>query len=169
MIPDKTETATSDDGGIVWTEVPAGAYRITTISETTRFASFLATCKPGRIVNANPPWGAYELSPGEKPLGASMIAAGLSTLKAKKGKHRKVVAKVESSEPASVKATLKKGKKKLGTKKARLAAAGKAKLVIPIRKKSVKGKATLAITYTDSAGGKITESHRVKIPKAKKS
>jgi hypothetical protein len=50
----------SDDGGVVWTGVPTGVYRITATSSTTRFASFVATCKPGRVVNANPPWGLYE-------------------------------------------------------------------------------------------------------------
>ena len=65
VIPDTSKTETSEDGGIVWTEVPKGEYRIVTNSPDTRFASFLATCRNGRIVNANPPWGAYELSPGE--------------------------------------------------------------------------------------------------------
>ena len=49
------------DGGVVWTDVPAGAYTIRASDPSTRFGSFVATCKPGRIVNANPPWGLYEL------------------------------------------------------------------------------------------------------------
>ena len=74
VIPDRSQTETSGDGGIIWTEVPAGTYRVITESASTRFASFLATCKPGRIVNANPPWGAYELTGKEKPLGAGIVA-----------------------------------------------------------------------------------------------
>ena len=27
----------------------------------TRFASFVATCRKGRVVNANPPWGLTQL------------------------------------------------------------------------------------------------------------
>ena len=77
VIPDTSKTETSEDGGIVWTEVPKGEYRIVTTSPDTRFASFLATCRNGRIINANPPWGAYELSDGEKPLGASIVAASV--------------------------------------------------------------------------------------------
>ena len=46
---------------MVWGNVPAGAYTITARSPSTRFASFVATCKPGRVVNANPPWGLHEL------------------------------------------------------------------------------------------------------------
>jgi hypothetical protein len=61
VVPDPSQPASSKDGGVIWTEVPAGVYRISGHSPTTRFASFVATCKPGRIVNANPPWGLYEL------------------------------------------------------------------------------------------------------------
>jgi len=77
VIPDRTETATSEDGGIIWTGVPAGTYRVTTESAANRFASFLASCEPGRIVNANPPWGAYELTGKEKPLAAGTVAGGI--------------------------------------------------------------------------------------------
>ena len=61
VIPDPAQMVSSDDGGVVWTGVPTGVYRITARSPTTRFASFVATCKPGRVVNANPPWGLHEL------------------------------------------------------------------------------------------------------------
>jgi hypothetical protein len=61
VIPDPSQPASSKDGGVIWTEVPPGVYRISGHSPTTRFASFIASCKPGRIVNANPPWGLYEL------------------------------------------------------------------------------------------------------------
>ena len=71
VIPDSSRTETSIDGGIIWPLVEPGTYRITTTSADGRFASFLATCAPGRVVNANPPWGAYELLPGEEAFGAS--------------------------------------------------------------------------------------------------
>ena len=44
VIPDRTQAQTSGDGGIIWTEVPAGTYRVITESPSTKFASFLATC-----------------------------------------------------------------------------------------------------------------------------
>ena len=69
VIPDPSKTETSEDGGIVWTDVPAGAYRIATASATTASPASWRPARTGRIVNANPPWGAYELSPGEQPLG----------------------------------------------------------------------------------------------------
>ena len=61
VIPDPGQERSSVDGGVVWTRVPAGAYRIRARHPSTRFAGFLATCAPGRVVNANPPWGLHEL------------------------------------------------------------------------------------------------------------
>lgn len=63
VIPDPTQTVSSKDGGVIWTGVPAGVYTISAHDPRTRFASFVATCRPGRIVNANPPWGLHELAP----------------------------------------------------------------------------------------------------------
>ena len=62
VVPDRTQRASSKDGGVIWTGVPAGVYTVAAHHPTSRFASFVATCKPGRVVNANPPWGLYELS-----------------------------------------------------------------------------------------------------------
>ncbi len=61
VFPTPTQKASSVDGGVVWTGVPAGVYTITAHSSTTKFANFVATCRPGRVVNANPPWGLHEL------------------------------------------------------------------------------------------------------------
>jgi hypothetical protein len=61
VIPDPAQTSSSKDGGVVWTSVPAGVYTITAHDPATRFASLVATCRPGRVVNANPPWGLYQL------------------------------------------------------------------------------------------------------------
>lgn len=91
VIPDRTKTESSEDGGIIWPIVPTGTYRIVTSSPDARFASFLATCKPGRVINANPPWGAYELGPGEKPLGASNVAGSIVKAKAYKKNGKRLV------------------------------------------------------------------------------
>ena len=99
VIPDRSRTETSGDGGIIWTEVPAGVYRVITESPTTRFASFLATCEPGRIVNANPPWGAYELSPGEKPLGAGVVAGSVAKVSGgQRAGNRLVIVRLRAAE-----------------------------------------------------------------------
>jgi hypothetical protein len=61
VIPDPAQQLSSEDGGVLWIGVPAGVYTIRAHRHGTRFASFVATCRPGRIVNANPPWGLHEL------------------------------------------------------------------------------------------------------------
>lgn len=62
VVPDKTKTESSKDGGVVWTRVPTGVYKVSASHPTARFATFDATCVPGRVVNANPPWGLHELA-----------------------------------------------------------------------------------------------------------
>ena len=59
-IPDKTLTATSKDGGIVWANVTPGVYTIHATHPTHTFETFVATCAKGRFINANPPWGLRE-------------------------------------------------------------------------------------------------------------
>jgi hypothetical protein len=61
VIPDRSQPKSSADGGVIWPVVGAGTYTFTAHAPRTRFASFTATCAPGRIVNANPPWGLHEL------------------------------------------------------------------------------------------------------------
>jgi hypothetical protein len=61
VIPDPAQELSSEDGGVLWIGVPSGVYTIRAHKQGTRFASFVATCRPGRIVNANPPWGLHEL------------------------------------------------------------------------------------------------------------
>ncbi|MBI5609123.1 MAG: hypothetical protein HY902_09595 [Deltaproteobacteria bacterium] len=60
-VPDKSLKATTADGGVLWTNVPPGVYTISASHPTKKFATFIATCKGGGLVNANPPWGLKEL------------------------------------------------------------------------------------------------------------
>jgi len=71
VLPDPAQRRSSSDGGVLWTGVPAGTYAIRARHASTRFASFVATCRPGRVVNANPPWGLHELG---KPMRAVVSA-----------------------------------------------------------------------------------------------
>ncbi len=167
VIPDTSKTETSEDGGIVWTEVPAGSYRIETTSPDTRFASLLATCKNGRIVNANPPWGAYELSPGEEPLMAGVVASSASKVGAKRGgAGRKVVAKLDNGEAVHVNAVLRMGGRRIGHTRIDSLPTGAKKVKVPVRKAAGKGKATLTLKLRDAAGDVVSTDHAVKLPRA---
>lgn len=175
VIPDRTKTETSEDGGIVWPIVPTGTYRIVTSSPTERFASFLATCKPGRVINANPPWGAYQLKKGEKPLGASNVAGKVLKIKAfRKGNKRIVAIKVKSGEKLTLDGSYRNtnmgrpgvpglvglfgpGKIPVGTKTIR----GRLPGVTPKRRIPLKFKVRLK----DASGVVFTSTHRVTLPK----
>lgn len=61
VIPDRSQKLSSKDGGVIWTDIPAGVYTVRASAPGTKFASFKASCKNGRIINANPPWGLHEL------------------------------------------------------------------------------------------------------------
>lgn len=61
VVPDTKRSESSRDGGVLWANVPNGAYRVSATHPTQKFATFLITCAPGRVINANPPWGLQEL------------------------------------------------------------------------------------------------------------
>ena len=167
VIPDPTKTETSEDGGIIWTEVPAGTYRIATSSPTTGFASFLATCADGRIVNANPPWGAYELSDGEQPLAAGVVASSATGVDAKgSGRDRRAIATLDSGEAVHVNAVLRQGGKRVGHKRIDSVPAGTRAVKVPVRVRAGRGGAKLTIKLRDAAGDVVTTKHQVRLPAA---
>lgn len=169
VIPDKSKTSSSVDGGIVWEIVPAGTYRIMTSHPATRFASFLATCENGRVINANPPWGAYELAPGEKPLAASNVAAKVSKVKVyRKGLRKRFVAiTVMSGERIELAAALQKKAWIAASTSGRKIAPGKRVVRFPIpRRPHVKsGRAMLYISMSDASGEAFPTDRRVFVPK----
>lgn len=165
VIPDPSKTETSEDGGIVWGVVPAGTYRIVTTSPTTRFASFLATCRDGRIVNANPPWGAYELSPGEQPLGASVVAASVSGAEGRAGgQGRRVAVTVESGEATRVNAVLRQGGRRVGHIRTDIGV-GTETVRVPVRRRASRGSATVSVRLRDAARDRVSTDHRVVLPR----
>ncbi len=95
IFPDPAETESSVDGGVVWVEVPPGYYWLEPTHPAERLAPLLAHCENGRLINANPPWGFYELKAGEEPDPAVMtVKLGKNPNKPKpKDKTSKKVAK----------------------------------------------------------------------------
>ena len=165
VIPDPSKTETSEDGGIIWKVVPAGTYRIETTSPDTRFASFLVTCKDGRIVNANPPWGAYELAGDEQPLGASIVAASVTGTDVRRaGGQRKVTVTVDAGEATRVNAVLRKNGKRIGHERVDIGA-GTKKVKVAVRRKAGKGTATLSVRLRDAAKERVESDRRVVLPR----
>jgi len=165
VIPDRTKTETSGDGGIIWTEVPAGSYRVVTESPSTRFASFLATCAPGRVVNANPPWGAYQLTGYEEPLPSGIVAGGIEKAKAKRDGKRYVASlKVKAAEPLELKVTLRQHNQRVGSQKQTHAAVGKHKVRVRLPREAKPGSAELAVVLTDGAEESVKNRVRLRLP-----
>ena len=164
VIPDRSRTETSGDGGIIWTEVPAGAYRVITDSPATDFASFLATCEPGRIVNANPPWGAYELIGYEKPLAAGVVAGALDKVgNGTRHGNRLVIAGFETAEALKAKLTLTSGGDTVAKQTQNLATGGD-KTRITVSSRVEAGPVKLAAKLTDKAGDSVTDKAKLKLP-----
>jgi len=177
VIPDVTESETSEDGGIIWPVVPAGTYRVVTSSPGARFASFLATCKPGRVVNANPPWGAYELKPGERPLGASKVAAGvgfaevhlqpdlIGPKRVERWGVRSIYLTVDTAERLTVRHTLRRGGKVIVRKGPRTVKPGERVFRGRVPRRVRAGKAKLIVRMKDASGATVKVTRKVRIPR----
>lgn len=61
VIPDRSLSESSRDGGVVWTNIPVGVYTLRATHPDHTFAEVTVTCEAGRFINASPPKGLYEL------------------------------------------------------------------------------------------------------------
>ena len=167
VIPDPTKTSTSEDGGIVWPVVPTGTYRIVTSAPDAEFASFLATCAPGRVINANPPWGAYQLNPGEKPLGASNVAASVKSVKAfRKGPSKRMIwVAIKTGERISTNVQINLGGRRLDTLNITYRSPGTWSFGLPLRQTDRGKQAVVRTKLTDSSGVSFTTVKKVNVPK----
>lgn len=165
VYPDPLQPSSSRDGGVLWTNVPDGVYSITGSNPTTRHASFVATCEPGRLVNANPPWGLYELAgneetnpatlPAPEPIPADRkVSAWGSKAKAirRGGKARAVRVRVEARESVTWSATVKHGQRVLSDREGRLAAGETRLLRSGLATRTTTGPLRLILVLTDGAG-----------------
>ena len=57
VIPDRTQFPSSDDGGVLFIQVPPGDYTWTATKPGTAFSRVRMRCRVGYLVNASPPWG----------------------------------------------------------------------------------------------------------------
>lgn len=61
VLPDRTLTETSDDGGVLFLQVPPGRYTLTATKPGVTFRPVAITCRAGFLVNSSPPWGLQAL------------------------------------------------------------------------------------------------------------
>lgn len=186
VIPDPAQLSSSRDGGVIWHSVPEGNYTVTASHPTARFSQFEVTCKNGRLVNANPPWGLYELARTEEPNPAvlpyvaptpdpdpvvppdTVLDANLASAKVtrKGAKKRTLTVKVRSGEDVTAAFTARQGKKKL--KSNRSLETGITKITIPVGAAFKAGALDLSVKLTDEAGNSRTDQASLNVPAAKK-
>lgn len=174
VIPDPAQESSSRDGGVLWVDVDTGVYEIQGQSETTRHASFVATCEPGRLVNANPPWGLYELAGNEEVnpaalpdtdvnaslLGAAAIRDG--------SRGRKVRLRIRTSEQVRVRVDIRRPVRQPGLRigKGFRAGPGRHSLYVRIKRRVKPGAARLKAVLTDEAGNTKTAGVAITIPRS---
>ena len=163
VIPDASRTESSIDGGVVWPVVPGGVYRFTAHHPSTRFAPFRATCEPGRVVNANPPQGFYELRPGEQV--DSTVAASLaSTHFDLSGSKALLKARVKAHEYVAVSGVLRRGKKVRAKRRTKGYAPGKRTLAFPVGQGLVGKRIAVKLTVEDGQGNVKTLTRKLEVP-----
>ncbi len=163
VIPDASRTDSSVDGGVVWPVVPAGVYRFTAHHPSTRFAPFRATCEPGRVVNANPPQGLYELRPGEQV--DSSVAASLASAHFDlSGSQARLKVRVKAREYAAVSGVLRRGKKARAKRRTKGFAPGKRALAFPISHGLAGKRIAVTLTVEDGQGNVKTLARKLRVP-----
>ena len=174
VIPDVNQTSSSVDGGVLWVEVPPGWYRMTPSNPDAGVAPFLAHCENGRLVNASPPWGFYELKPGEQPDPAVLAdppdesvagrVRGDARVRAR-GDRRTVRVRFRTDEPASAKLRVLRGDERLGSSVDQSLGAGSHRLQVRIRRATPAGPAVAKLRLRDDAGNRRVIERDVTIPR----
>ncbi len=171
VMPDHSLSASSRDGGVMWVDLEPGVYTITSSHPTTRFAPFQATCEEGRLINANPPWGLYEMARTEEPnpavlppdrdesVSGSVLSAGV----VRSGKNRFLRISVRADEKLEVRIEARQGKRR-ATRRATLA--GDLRTIsIRLKRNFRTGSIRTKTTLIDEAGNQATTVARLHVPR----
>ena len=171
VMPDRSFSASSRDGGVMWVDLPPGVYTITSSHPTARFAPFQATCEEGRLINANPPWGLYEMARTEEPNPAvlppdrdeSVSGSVLSARVTRSGKSRILRVKVKAEEKLEVLVEARQGKRR-AARRASLAV-GRRTISIKLNRNFKAGSIRTKTTLINEAGNRMTTVADLNVPK----
>ncbi len=176
VLPSLIQESSSRDGGVLWADVDSGLYQIRGYSDTTRHASFMATCRPGWLVNANPPWGLHELA-GTEAVNPAVLpdtrlnARVRSSRVARSGNRRILKVRTSSTENVTAAVRLRqarKGQKKLEIKRTVKLQTGMQDTTIKLPRSFARGRASLRVVLTDTAGNAETTSSGVVVPRPRR-
>lgn len=164
VIPDKTRTSSSVDGGVLWPIVPAGEFFITGDHPTKRFAPFRATCAPGRVVNANPVQGLYELRAGEV-VDDDVDAKKSATVPGPYARRPTVKVKVKAAEYVRVEVKVFSGKRLVRQRATKGWAPGNRNLNVRVSRKLIIGAHRVVVDVEDAEGNlesSVLKSSKIK-------
>ena len=176
VIPTPGQTSSSVDGGVLWTEVPPGWYHLTPSNPTSNVAPFTAHCENGRLINASPPWGFYELHNGEAPNPAVLsdappvvvpdtsvsATAAKKAVVVRKGKSRTIKLNLSAGEAVKARLSANRG---IGATKLLSLPAGKHVLKIPVARNVAAGPVKLTLTLNDETGNELTVKRQARLPR----
>jgi hypothetical protein len=174
VIPDPAETSSSVDGGVLWVEVPPGWYRMEASNPDSGVAPFLAHCENGRLVNASPPWGFYELKPGEEPDPSVLADPPDEKVKGRingdprvrvRGERRTVRVRFRTDERTTARLRLFRGDQRLGASADVSLRPGRHRLQVRIRRATPRGPAVARLRLRDEAGNRLAIEKRLTIPR----
>jgi hypothetical protein len=163
VLPDVNRTESSEDGGVIWPVVKPGVYRFEASHPTRRFASFQATCAPGRVVNANPTRGFFELLPGEE-LDRTVRAKLAKTRFDLSGRKPLLRVRVQAGEYTAVTVGLLTGKKMRAKRSTRGYAPGKRSVKVLLPGALSDRRVVAQISIEDGEGNVKTVRRRLQAP-----
>ncbi|MBN8866787.1 MAG: hypothetical protein J0H98_04485 [Solirubrobacterales bacterium] len=169
VMPDRSYDMSSRDGGVMWVDIPPGVYTITSSHPTARFAPFRATCRDGRLINASPPWGLYEMARTEEPNPAvlppdpdrAVAGAVVASRVVKSGKRRLLEVTVKAGEKLRARVEARQGRRRAARSKA---STGRFTVRLPLGRGFRGGSLQAKTTLIDSAGNRVSSRARLAVP-----
>jgi hypothetical protein len=171
VLPDPEQESSSRDGGVLWVDVETGTYRVVGSSDTTRHSSFVATCAPGRLVNANPPWGLFEMAGNEAVNPAVLPDTDLharvtAAVTRRQGARRILRVRIRSTEQVTADIQVRQGSATIRRQATLTAGASLVNVALPSRFRH--RSAVLQVTLTDAAGNSKTTRAGVSVPRSRR-
>lgn len=172
VLPDPEQDSSSRDGGVLWVDVKQGTYQVVGSSDTTRHSRFVATCAPGRLVNANPPWGLFEMA-GNEAINPAVLpdtelharVVGASVLW---GNGRRILkVQVAAREPVRVRLWLRQGKHQVRQQVKLQRGIRRANMAVPARIRGGRP-GGLRIVLVDAAGNAEATSIAIAVPRPRR-
>jgi len=173
VIPQTDLIESSRDGGVMWVNIPPGTYTVTATHSTARFSQFQATCRDGRLINANPPWGLYEMARTEEPNPAvlpgpgpgSRLEARVTAAKVVRSGHRRQVrVRIRTTEPVTARVSVMQGRQHTSVK-SELRRSGLVRL--PLNASFRAGSLRAVVTITDRNRNRSRTNLRLYAPKSR--